>query len=97
MSLTFQRPIGAAADIKELEYISALHQTDHDEENDDNAGWLNASIEATDVQKFLLSRYGINVTKDDVLQYIFSDLGGGDLDLECIDLTEGKFFGSSPG
>ena len=28
MSFKFQRPVGAAADVKELEYICALHQTD---------------------------------------------------------------------
>ena len=28
MSFAFDRPIGASADITELEYVSALHQTD---------------------------------------------------------------------
>ena len=27
MTITFDRPIGTAADLKELEYLSALHQT----------------------------------------------------------------------
>jgi hypothetical protein len=27
MTITFERPIGAPADLKELEYIAALHQT----------------------------------------------------------------------
>jgi len=27
MSIKFDRPVGAPADLKELEYISALHQT----------------------------------------------------------------------
>lgn len=30
--LTFERPVGAAADSKELEYITALHQTTDDED-----------------------------------------------------------------
>jgi len=28
MTIGFDRPTGAAADVKELEYVSALHQTD---------------------------------------------------------------------
>jgi len=28
MSFAFERPIGAPADVAELEYIAALHQTD---------------------------------------------------------------------
>jgi hypothetical protein len=28
MTLRFDRPVGTAGDVKELEYISALHQTD---------------------------------------------------------------------
>ena len=32
IDLTFDRPIGAAADAKELEYITALHQTSDDED-----------------------------------------------------------------
>lgn len=27
MTISFERPIGAPADLKELEYIAALHQT----------------------------------------------------------------------
>ena len=30
MSIAFEKPIGAVADVKELEYVSALHQTDKD-------------------------------------------------------------------
>ena len=81
----FERPVGAAADVRELEYIAALHQT-QDEENDD---WMDGSIEATDVKNFLLSRYGIKVTKEEVRDLIFAEMGGGDSADECIDLTEG--------
>jgi hypothetical protein len=28
MTKTFDRPVGAAADVTELDYVSALHQTD---------------------------------------------------------------------
>lgn len=28
MTLRFDRPVGVSGDVKELEYISALHQTD---------------------------------------------------------------------
>lgn len=87
MDFTFQRPVGAAADAKELEYIAALHQTQ--DANDDD--WVNGSIEATDVKNYLLSRYGIQVTKREVRDLIFRDMAGGDSLDECIDLTEGKF------
>jgi hypothetical protein len=30
MSAAFEQLVGAAADVRELEYISALHQTDQD-------------------------------------------------------------------
>ena len=87
MSYTFERPIGAAADAKELEYIASLHQTQHEDQED----WLNASIEATDVKNYLLSRYGIQVSKQQVRDLIFAEMGGGDGEDECIDLTEGEF------
>ena len=32
LDLTIARPVGAAADAKELEYITALHQTTDDED-----------------------------------------------------------------
>ncbi len=41
VSTSFERPVGAAADAKELEYITALHQTSHD----DDEGFLDGSIE----------------------------------------------------
>ena len=40
MSLTFDRPIGAVADTRELEYVAALHQS-HDVYDDH---WFDASI-----------------------------------------------------
>lgn len=87
MSYRFERPVGAAADARELEYIAALHQTDDKQDN----SWMDGSIEAEDVKNFLLSRYGIKVTKEEVTDLIFADMGGGDTDDECIDLTEGAY------
>lgn len=37
----FRSPIGAVRDVKELEYLAALHQTDHS----DLGAYLNGSIE----------------------------------------------------
>jgi hypothetical protein len=37
MTLGFRRPIGSAADVKELEYISAIHQTDLQEVRSDGS------------------------------------------------------------
>ena len=83
MSYKFERPVGAAADARELEYVAALHQTDDAQED----SWMDGSIEAIDVKNFLLSRYGIKVTEQEVIDNIFAEMGGGD---NCIDLTEGK-------
>lgn len=86
MSLKFERPVGAAADARELEYVAALHQTDDTEVDN----WMDGSIEAVDVKNFLLSRYGVSVTEREVLDLIFADMAGGSSLEECIDLTEGE-------
>ena len=80
--MVFQRPIGASADVMELEYIAALHQTDMGELRKDG------SIKAIDIVHFLSSRYGIRVTVKEVQETILRGLGGGEDDEECIDLTE---------
>lgn len=82
-SMKFQRPTGASADVSELEFVSALHQTDM------NGGVRpDASIQAIDVVNFLSSRYGIRVTPEEVKQTILRGLGGGDGDDDVIDLAE---------
>ena len=35
-----------------------------------------------------MSRHGIKVTKEEVLQLIFGGLAGGDTDDDCIDIVE---------
>ena len=69
------KPVGAIADLKELEYISALHQTGKNLRTD-------GSIRADDVAKFLMSRYGIKVTDDEVTETIAKGFGGGGLSEE---------------
>ena len=80
--MKFQRPTGAAADVSELEFVSALHQTDMAGVRPDG------SIQATDVVHFLSSRYGIRVTPAEVRTTILRGLGGGDGDDDVIDLAE---------
>ena len=41
MSYTFEKPVGAAMDVRELEYIAALHQTQHSDQD----AFRDASIE----------------------------------------------------
>jgi hypothetical protein len=77
----FDRPIGAQADAKELEYISALHQTGARLRPD-------GSIRDGDIKAFLRSRFGIEVTLDEVRQTILQGLGGSDGEGEVIDLME---------
>lgn len=83
-NLTFERPIGAAADVRELEYIASLHQTSHDVAEE----FLDASIDADDVETFLMSRHGIKVTREEVQKLVFGGLAGGDSDDDCIDIVE---------
>jgi len=82
MALSFKRPVGAAVDVKELEYISALHQTGMPSIRQD------ASIRDVDIVLFLKSRYGIVVTTDYVRKTVMKGLGGGDDEEEAIDLVE---------
>jgi len=83
MTIGFQRPIGASADVRELEYISALCQTDM------SGIRTNGSINDEDIVFFLLSRYGIEVTVEDVRTKVIRGLGGGDEVADsCLDLME---------
>jgi hypothetical protein len=59
----FLRPVGAAVDIKELEYISSLHQTSKELDPD---GLINAH----DVRIFLRSRFGIVISADDAIDIV---------------------------
>eukprot|EP00578_Thalassiosira_sp_NH16_P024367 CAMPEP_0181084446 /NCGR_PEP_ID=MMETSP1071-20121207/4699_1 /TAXON_ID=35127 /ORGANISM="Thalassiosira sp., Strain NH16" /LENGTH=989 /DNA_ID=CAMNT_0023166179 /DNA_START=39 /DNA_END=3004 /DNA_ORIENTATION=- len=82
--MKFIKPVGANADLRELEYISALHQVGKALRND-------GSIKAEDISKFLMSRYGIKVSGDEVLNTIGKGFGGGGVseeDGDTIDLTE---------
>jgi len=67
----FTKPCGAFADLKELEYISALHQTGFGP----NTLRPDGSIQAIDIVHFLMSRYGIKVTEDEVEQTIMEAFG----------------------
>jgi hypothetical protein len=80
--VAFECPVGACADVAELEYVSALHQTTKTEIRRDG------SIKAVDIINFLRSRYGIDITEVEVRRTILQGLGGGDDEEECIDMTE---------
>lgn len=79
--VVFERPIGAVADVKELEYVSALHQTAKLVRRD-------GSIDATDIKVYLRSRFGIEVTHRQVCDTILQGMGGGSDDEEVLDLME---------
>jgi hypothetical protein len=59
----FKRPVGAAADIRELEYISALHQTSSVLDTE-------GTVSAQDVLLFLRSRFGLEVTEHDAMDIV---------------------------
>eukprot|EP00978_Attheya_sp_CCMP212_P018974 scaffold52562_cov54-Attheya_sp.AAC.1 len=71
-SLKFNRPTGSCADIAELSYVSALHQTSPDLRPD-------GSIDQTDIALFLRSKYGIDMTEEDVRDVILRGLSTGSL------------------
>jgi hypothetical protein len=59
----FDRPVGAAADVKELEYISAIHQSSPQLNTD-------GPITAQDVRRFLRSRFGLILSGDDAIDIV---------------------------
>ncbi|KAG7345144.1 hypothetical protein IV203_032675 [Nitzschia inconspicua] len=69
MSTEFDRITGPRADLNELEYISALMQT--------NSKFTRSSgaISALDIQRYLRSRYGIDISVADAVE-IIQRLGG---------------------
>ncbi|GAX19612.1 hypothetical protein FisN_19Hh192 [Fistulifera solaris] len=69
MGVEFLRSIGAGADVKELEYIAALHQTCFPDRP-------NGSISSRDVQALLTSRYGLMLSHKECIEIVRS-LGGG--------------------
>jgi hypothetical protein len=76
------QPVGATADLKELEYISALLQTGHSLRSD-------GSITIEDVARYLLSRHGVRVTPEYINQAIFQVFGIDDeKECELLDLVE---------
>ena len=81
MVISFDRPLGAPADVAELEYVSALHQTAPQARTD-------GSLDAADIRYYLRSRFGVQVTLDTVRETILQGLGGSDETGEVIDLME---------
>ncbi|KAL7506893.1 hypothetical protein ACHAXN_004107 [Cyclotella atomus] len=69
MGTKYSKPSGAIADVKELEYISALLQTERLELRKDG------SIQAIDISSFLMSRYGIQVTEEEVKGTVLKEFG----------------------
>lgn len=71
--VTFDRLIGAQADLNELEYVSTLHQTSPTLR-------ANATVSALDITRYLKSRYGI-IAEDETIQELVWGLGGGPVSL----------------
>lgn len=82
MGNTVDRPVGPGPDTKELEFISALHQSEQIFRKD-------GSIKAIDIVHYLSSRYGIITSVEEVSDLILKGLGGGDTENDdSIDLAE---------
>mmetsp|Transcript_8848 Transcript_8848/g.16290 ORF Transcript_8848/g.16290 Transcript_8848/m.16290 type:complete len:136 (-) Transcript_8848:192-599(-) len=71
MSVSFDRPVGAPADLSELEYVAALHQSQPGDLRPE------ASVKDVDIVHFLRSRYGIGVDVRTVRNSVLVGLGGG--------------------
>jgi hypothetical protein len=75
----FERTIGAGADVKELEYIAALHQTCIPETR------ANGTISSLDIQRYLMSRHGLDLSHIQARD-IVRGLGGGILSAQVVEL-----------
>ena len=64
-SFEFEKPLGSAGDVAELEYISALHGTNVD-----------STIDALAIRHYLLSRFGMDVTEECVQEIILNGILG---------------------
>jgi hypothetical protein len=80
----FYRSTGAAADVKELEYISAIHQSSSELNPD-------GTITAEDVRIFLRSRYGVVVSRDDAIDIVNGLSGKARLPLPVPESKYGLF------
>jgi hypothetical protein len=69
--MSFKRKVGAAADIKELEYVIALHQTCMPDTRE------NATVSSIDVMHLLKSRYTLTISHKQAIDVVAA-LGGGD-------------------
>lgn len=67
---SFRRIVGAQADVKELEYIAALHQTCLPDTR------ANGTVSSLDIQALLASRYGLKLSHEECID-IVRGLGGG--------------------
>lgn len=81
--LYFVRPTGAGADTKELEYLTALHQSEP------NHVRGNATVSSLDILRFLRSRFNINLTHDQAL-YVVRGLSGDSYHCHHDDDDDGK-------
>ena len=76
----FERPVGSPADVKELEYVSALHQTSTEVRTD-------GSLKAEDVQALLQSRHGIHASLETVQDTILQGMGGSSDEIDLVETT----------
>jgi hypothetical protein len=77
----FSQLIGAAGDVKELEYVSALHQTG-------DTIRLDASLRDNDIRMYLKSRHGIVVNNTQVRRDIIHGLASSTSQEDVLDLME---------
>ena len=79
--MSFVRSVGASADVKELEYISALHQTCVPDTRE------NGTISSLDVKYYLCSRYGLKLSHAecvDIVRGLSGGLSHEEIGLGCI-------------
>lgn len=70
--MSFKRVTGALSDVRELEYIAALHQTCLPDTR------ANGTVSSLDIQRFLASRYGLHqITHGQHTIPLIRSLGGG--------------------
>jgi hypothetical protein len=70
MTIRFKRRMGAVADVAELEYCIALHQTCRETRR-------NATVSSRDIQRLLVSRYGLSISHHRAIELVRCLSGGG--------------------
>eukprot|EP00980_Cylindrotheca_fusiformis_P025888 scaffold14835_cov85-Cylindrotheca_fusiformis.AAC.1 len=76
----FDQPVGPLADLSELLYVAALQQASLNLRKD-------TTITPEDISLFLISRYGLKITPEDVQECILNDISGNSNTMDLVEMV----------